>query len=539
MSKGIRTRDRLVENPTMKRMTRLSALLLMLLGLSLTVAPAVSAATHKDKKLGYSINLPKGWTQTPTQPDETTVVAKFKDDRKRQFATLSVLRFTPGRGGTTTPEEGGDTDADPEPDPRRRFGMPEPESAWEYLKYYLERIVTGNGGKYEGLDKPKTIKAGKLKGELYSYEFEHARYKSLGKAWIAAIFKRDGEEFLLLYGAPKPISVKKLRKIAYPSITSFKFLEGGEEASTEDIEKKGKVMGDEAELLGLEKREKIKKALIGTWRFIDTRHYIIIYNLDAKNQQLAPYLAKHLEWMYENAFTKVFPLVKPLEDCMVVRICKEGDEFRHYSGMGGGVLGYWAAMKDELVVPDLSPSKQADPMTVGVMNHEAFHQYIFYCLHGNNPPVWFNEGFAEFFYCVKPAGKTKMGFLKNHPMRFGTVKSALGSDNLIPVKDFIRLTHRQYMQQASLCYAQGWAFSWFLKRLTRNERYQQIPEIYFRELQNGFGEAKADVPEGLPPGMGIPGRGQGVRQKALEAAFEGIDLDKLDADFKRDLKRKL
>ncbi|MHC4469722.1 MAG: hypothetical protein ACYTDY_00975 [Planctomycetota bacterium] len=521
----------------MKRTARVTALIGALLALSLLVAPAVSAKTYVDKKYGYQIKLAQGWTQTPTQPGETTEVAKFKDDRKREFATLSIFRFTPGGEEATTPEEEEEEEA--EPVPRGPQGMPLPDRAWEYLKFRIERTVQMYGVPYEGLSKPRKIKAGKVEGQAYTYDFEHPRRRGFGKSWIAGIFARDREEYLLLFGAPKN-QRKKLAKWAYPTIKSFRFPgDRTKDIKEEDVEKKGKAIGDKDEFLGPKKRERIKKDLIGTWRFIDTRHYIIIYNLDAKNQGLAPYLAKHLEWMIENAFTKVFPPEKPLTDCMVVRICKEGDEFRHYSGMGGGVLGYWAAMKDELVVPDLSPSKQADPMTVGVMNHEAFHQYIYYCLHKNNPPVWFNEGFAEFFYCVKRAGKTKMGHEKRHPMRFGTIKSAAGSGGLIPAKDFVRLSHRQYMQQASLCYAQGWAFATWLKLVTRNERYRQIPDIYFRELQKGFGEARGDLPDGVPPGARVPGAGQGVRQKALEAALEGIDMDKLHDEFVRDLKKRM
>ena len=63
--------------------------------------------------------------------------------------------------------------------------------------------------------------------------------------------------------------------------------------------------------------------------------------------------------------------------------------------------------------------------TIGVLQHEGFHQYIYYCLLKHNPPVWFNEGFAEYFYTAKPAGR-RVVFEDSHPKRYGTIKSALG-----------------------------------------------------------------------------------------------------------------
>ena len=68
-------------------------------------------------------------------------------------------------------------------------------------------------------------------------------------------------------------------------------------------------------------------------------------------------------------------------------------------------------------------------------------------------------------------------------------------------------------------------------------RYQQIPDIYFNELQQGYAEAgKAnDGPGGIPPRF--MGRDNEVTKRALEKAFEGIDLEKLHKDFTQGIKR--
>ena len=51
---------------------------------------------------------------------------------------------------------------------------------------------------------------------------------------------------------------------------------------------------------------------------------------------------------------------------MVVRVCKEMDEYYHY-GAPRGSAGYWFSADDELVFPDLSQSTRPDQSTIGVL----------------------------------------------------------------------------------------------------------------------------------------------------------------------------
>jgi hypothetical protein len=149
--------------------------------------------------------------------------------------------------------------------------------------------------------------------------------------------------------------------------------------------------------------------------------------------------------------------------------------------------------------------------------------------------VWFNEGYAEYFFCVEGNSKKKLKFMDRHPMRHSVVKNHAGADTLIPVHKFVRLTHRQYMMDANRCYAQGWAFAKWLMQVTRNKRFKAIPRLFFDELQKGYLE-QAQQGGGFP---GVPGGGnreQGpVVQRAFEKAFEGVDWDEIDEDFKKSL----
>ncbi len=523
----------------MRHRFRLPAALLVLTALVVGVSAGTARAkTYRDQRHGYSINILPGWTQTPTQPGETTIVAKFKSDRKRDFATLDICRFSVG-GGETTPgseEAGSDSPGIPIP---RRFGPPPPRDGKDYLgqildrwKAQLERIAqrTGRELTIPPLGKPKKVKFGKIEGEIYTHEMPPLpRMRFPGAFRMAGIVRRGDEEYLILYTCPGN-QAKKLKGPFLASIRSFRFGEA-RPVEEEDIRKRGRARWKNKPLLDPEKRERIKKSLVGTWRFIDTPYYLIIYNCD---DRLAWFVAEQIEWMREYAYQKVFPPVEPLKECMVVRVCREMDEYHHYGGPMGSA-GYWSNGTDEFVLPDLSRSKKPDKQTLGVLHHEGFHQFIYYSLLKHNPPVWFNEGFAEYFFCVQPAGK-RMKFLKRHPMRYSVVKTAAATGKLIPIKEFIHLSHAQYMARANLCYAEGWAFATWLKNITRNERYRQVPEIFFREMQKGWLEQKRNG------GGGFPGMGMGpspVVKRALEKAFEGIDLDKMNEEFVEAVKKKM
>ena len=60
-------------------------------------------------------------------------VAKFKDDRKGAFATLSIFRFATGGGGVATPDDS-DDGVPPVPDISQFPGFSRPENAKEHLE---------------------------------------------------------------------------------------------------------------------------------------------------------------------------------------------------------------------------------------------------------------------------------------------------------------------------------------------------------------------------------------------------------------------
>jgi hypothetical protein len=470
------------------------------------------------------------------------------DDERSGTSTLEIYRFQVA-GDVTTPDT---TDGEREGRPRNPWAAPQAKSAMEKLQgdfdqrvEWLKRAGKRVKGGLEVPEFPKARKAkfkkAKVEGELYTIEFpEAARYGLPGLTMLAGIVSNGTEEYLLVYqGNSRKLKGRTLAKCK-ASILSFEF-ESEKKAKEIDPEDRGRAIKKGIELLDPEKRERIKKQLVGTWKYFDTPHYIVIYNCD---RQLAEYIANRVEYMRVNAFEKVFPPPYAIKQCGVLRVCKEMKEYHAY-GAPRGSAGYWSSGDDELVFPDLSPSKRVEPKTIGVMQHEAFHQYIHYALAGNSPPIWFNEGFAEYFYCVnlKSTGK-KLRFDDKHEMRYGTAKTAISAKPgrpgaMTPIKEFIWLSQGEHYRQSQLHYSQGWAFCTWLMRRTRNERYRQIPKILFEEMQKGFVEQKEKRERGDWGGMRGMGRGpkgNPILKAATEKAFEGIDLDELEQDFRREFK---
>lgn len=528
------------------RRSRLVMLVLpMLLGLAVLLGPAAQTraglSKYEDKRYGFSIKFPdRDWSQTPTQPGEETEVAKFKDDRQGSFNTVSIYRFLVAGGGDVVTPSGGDPFEEPEAPPRRRPPWAPPDNAKDYWNWVLKRTARQYGVAPESPDEPRAIKFGKIEGLLYQAQFSHPQRPSWKVGFLAGIVDNGEEEYLIFF--TRKNKLKKVLSKWTRSIRSFRFKD--EDTVTQDapdekeLAKRNKTRKSKTgeAFLDPEKRERIKQGLTGQWRFIDTRHYIVIYNCD---DPLARHIAKRVEYMREFAFETVFPPVAPIEEAMVVRVCKEMDEYYHY-GAPRGSAGYWSPGHDELVFPDLSRSKKPDKATIGVLNHEAFHQYIHYALLKNSLPIWFNEGFAEYFFCVESTGK-KLKFMKRHPMRYSVVKSALGSKQLIPIPEFIKYTQPRYYARPSLCYSQGWAFCTWMKNITKDERYKRIPEVMFQEMQKGYLERLNGLSAGGGGGggRGMWGEYNDVVQAAMAKAFEGIDLEQMDKDFKHDLKRKM
>ncbi len=314
----------------------------------------------------------------------------------------------------------------------------------------------------------------------------------------------------------------------YASIRTLDFLEGTDiAAARKDLEDAlaGKT-GDERWLA------EIKKKVGPGWAYLQTKNYLLVYDQVVKPDRVKA-IAIQIEAIRKDVYEVLFPPDRPVTAISVVRICKDKQQYGSYGGHGGSA-GYWNWVDQELVFyEDVSAKKDS----LRVLNHEAFHQFIFYSVGNVSPHDWFNEGHGDFFsgYTYNSSGK----FI---PARFawrqGEIKNAIGTKKYIPLKDFVKYSHEQYYWPLiGQNYAQGWSMIWFL-RTQPNPEWKGILEAYFTTLKgdvtkwiNEQIELKKKDPsytDGWRPGKTPPDIEESARQKALDAAFGGWDDKKWD-----------
>lgn len=201
----------------------------------------------------------------------------------------------------------------------------------------------------------------------------------------------------------------------------------------------------------------------------------------------------------------------------LVRICKDRDEYMSY-GAPGGSAGYWSPMQEELVVYDAKAVGGRED-TWSTLNHEAFHQYIFYFFGNLTPHYWYNEGTGDFYggYEYKNGKFTLKPFDWRERLIQGMIREGPGGKTgYVPLEQFVRFDRAKYYDQEMIGnnYAQGWGLVWFLRTGKKNARcwddaWDTILSTYLRTL------VETDDLDA-----------------AVDAAYAGVDLPRFEACWK-------
>lgn len=267
-----------------------------------------------------------------------------------------------------------------------------------------------------------------------------------------------------------------------------------------------------------------RNAWIPGWSRLETPHYTIHYNTPKNRAEL---LGKHLEAIL-NLYMQTIGSPDHKFRC-TVRFFNTQEEFEFYGKLGPGVAAYYSPAQQEIVAyryPEkenkikMSETKETvtlpksadknDEPTFRIIYHEAFHQFCdeFFRSFDREVkvPSWFNEGMGDYFFggtWVK--GKLEIGV---NTWRLKKIYTAVKEGKHHPLKDFFVLSKQDYYNDASLCYAQGWAVCYFLLK-TKKPQYLEIFRRLIAQLQR--------ITEG---------------DKAALKALEGIDVAKLEEEWK-------
>lgn len=299
------------------------------------------------------------------------------------------------------------------------------------------------------------------------------------------------------------------------------------------------------------RRDEIESSLVRGWDVIASpkRNYIVIYNTKGnQNHLLAKIIAQRIELIREQIYEEQFPPTHPVDAVSIVRVCADKREYIAYGGSPRSA-GYWNSGTEELVFYDASPSRSLDDNTIAVLYHEAFHQYIFYSVGEVAPHSWFNEGHGDYY----AGARYKGGRFRIEPFdwRVPVVKNALragvreGSNGgYVKLSDLIGFSQAEYYAYPGICYAQGWSLIYFLReevprKRSYREKWGSILDVYFdtlkaevqslRELTvSAPKEEEEEEPGGSASQQEEPPPPPDPRLRALEKAFEGVDLEALE-----------
>lgn len=458
--------------------------------------------------VGFKIKMPSGWQYVPPQPGDDNKIGSYTageaglirrqaDGRPLFQCDIELLKFVRTPKPEATAEENG----------KPRFTRPVIEN--------FSAFLSSRGGKWK-LESKKEVTVAKLASVRYVYLGEEDKvpirmlayeYKLRPDCDVAVMFFGPGED-------------KKWGKFesAYDSMgKSFKSLAL---ASTGATGPRGETMRDK-------KRFALETQLAAQpgWQLYETPNYFVV---SAKNDD-KPFMDEILvrleaiREVYENVYPAAFAaelkqIAKTrkaneekkegpatsgdgltetekkvdsmeLSRCSVVRVCKDEEQYHSYGGPGGSA-GYWNWGDEELVIYDDQKSG-GRRNTWAVLNHEAFHQYVFYFFGQLSPHSWFNEGTGDYFSGYQ-LERNKF-VLKAFDWRQRLIQVNIRQDKFAPLKEIVRWTQGEYYGgnkydlDGGDNYAQGWSFIYFLRTAKKgckcwNPAWETILDTYLRTL---------------------------------------------------------
>lgn len=464
------------------RAVHASAIVCLVLFLIDAIAPSSARAeVVRDKKHGIVFKAAKDWVSIPVEPGDDLTLHKFQAERADRAnklrgvamnASLNVL-FFPAKAAET----GSQT---PAPNKTKQIDALAPDKGYKNFNDYLQRrLIKSMGAKMNG--KPK--KGRSKKNPLMYYRLtRHAAagsYETLEVNILAAVYDTIDGEFVFQFTCIDEHYKKRHKRDMESMIRSFGRIEKDSQAERD------------AELESMSENERyiqeqVDKLSSGWYSFWSrNKNYMIFSNAEMR---FAKKISKNLEEIHD-CFVKMFPGEPKVDWIPIVRVCKTANEYYGYGGPRGSA-GYWSDHTREFVFYDDVEGGEKNSMIV--LRHEAFHHFIHFYI-GGRPSTWYDEGHADYFSGFEFRGKSVK--VKPSSWRRGTIQRFLVNREHVPLKKFVHLTKREYYARATLCYAQGWSFIYFLREGKKGgarmqKKWLEIPDRYLENLQAVLAELK-------------------------------------------------
>jgi hypothetical protein len=228
------------------------------------------------------------------------------------------------------------------------------------------------------------------------------------------------------------------------------------------------------------------------WDRYDTKHYKILHSCSKIE---ASYLGDWMEFVHK-AYSVIIKVKSDTKH--VIKLFRDRREWNE-CGQPPGAGAYYTLHTKQLV--GYYDRRAVFPYFA----HEGTHQFIHIAV-PDMPrliPTWFNEGLADCMGSSKVINKKFRWCLFNALIAKGrsyTIKKALREGTARKLTDLFALTHRQFMGDAKLHYAQSWSMVHFLfcyphvelpKKWIPNGKYKKAIVVYFDLLRKGTPHAEA------------------------------------------------
>ena len=522
----------------------LGAFLTVIAGLC--TAGGASAQSYEFPEHGFNLSIPKGMVQQPLDPLERQVMAKFTGkvefddeayDREDDVIILVArIKRAPDLSGLNDKQkEKREKRADAK---RRKMEKRERLIADYNDATTIEELLKARSYKNElrevEKERPMKNKAGDTFTAREVRNWSGPRVPIIRSYSLDQSSKAHGDEtFAVIFIGP---FVKPFDAMAAKILRTVKFTERAEIAvDAGDYEESG--------LRDPEYRAQVRSRLVDGWYAVDTPNFIVVTN--SKRDSLIKDMAQDLEIMRE-VYVERFPPVEPITAVSTMRYCETYDDYMKY-GAPAGSGGYWNFQQEELVLVDVStigkdiiknnPNlKNVTPL--GVLYHEAMHQYFYYANGHLAPASWFNEGYGEFF------GGSEIDRRKGVPKRVGYnnfrmawIKRSQRSKAWPDLQTFLQMTQRQFYGASSLQnYAFAWAFCYFLESVRKkgdkgNLLYAAVPDSYLKHLRATTERTRKALKKTVEDKEWLQAYQNDIQLEAFEKTFSGIDLVQMEKDW--------
>lgn len=253
---------------------------------------------------------------------------------------------------------------------------------------------------------------------------------------------------------------------------------------------------------GLYEEKEIKWKAIYPKNYIAKSKYYYVFG-EASQKNYLIHIAKFMDKVY-SLYSKKFKSEEKIAERFFVKVFPNEKDFQKtLDASSGFAFAYFSAAERELVCHLSSP--ESLNTVLKTLAHEGFHQFLSYYV--PNPPIWLNEGLAEYFEGMDPTKKlvdSRSTINENALMR---IKAYIAQGVTIPLKRFLYMTQEEFYMNPSLCYAQGWSVMYFLAYASKS--YNKYYNNLIQYLKNGID-----------------------REEALDLTFEKIDFEKFERAWK-------